>query len=164
MSLVDTDTWFSQFVDDLHAQVQREMRVSVWHESKPEIARDYLAGTEIVRAGNDIVVTVSGMIPNFIEHGLGPGGVGTEGPFDMRANVLKGRTHRAVPLPQGIRTMSIKGKPWIHPGFKRMAYLPKLQAKLAWLAREAEHFGSAFRPSDDWRYNPRDIVPTAGGI
>lgn len=155
MSFIDTAAWFESFATNLEAQVQREMRVSVWHEGWDH-AKTYLDGTTIERAGSEIVVSVRGMIPNFIEHGLGPSGLGSEGAFDMRANILKGKESRAIPLPQGIRTVSIKGKPWIHPGFKRMAYLTKLQTKLPWLAQEAEHWQTTFKPADDWRYNARD--------
>jgi hypothetical protein len=149
MALVDTDGWFNTFCDHLLGEVRWEMRVSVWHEASRH-AQVYLDGTSVVREGDDIVVTVRGMIPNFIEHGLGPGGLGTEGAFDMRANLLKGREHRAIPMPVGIRTISVKGKPWIHPGFKRMAFLPKIQAKMARLVDEASHRVGMFHPVDEW--------------
>ena len=97
MSTIDTDAWMNEFSDNLLGEVRWEMRVSVWHDAW-RYAEDYLGGTTVEREGNDIVVRVQGLIPNFIEHGLGPGGVGTEGPFDMRANVLKGRQRQGGPL------------------------------------------------------------------
>lgn len=136
MSMIETSAWMDEFSNNLLGEVRWEMRVSVWHDAW-RYAEDYLGGTTVEREGADIVVQVRGLIPNFIEHGLGPSGIGSEGPFDMRANILKGRERRAIPLPNGIRMMTANGKPWIHPGFKRMAFLPKIQAKLAKLAETA---------------------------
>lgn len=153
--MIDTSHWLDAFTNDLLAQVQRELRVGAYYED-PKHAASYLDGVDAGREGSDIVVTVKGLIPNFLEHGLGPGGMGTEGPFDIRQNVLKnGRERQAIPVQPGVfRTMLVKGKPWMHPGFKRLAMLPKIQMQIERLAREAEYFGSAFKPSDDWRYDP----------
>lgn len=39
-------------------------------------------------------VVLNGTVPNMVEQGMGPGGVGTEGPYDIRRFVLKPGTRR----------------------------------------------------------------------
>ncbi len=124
--MIDFSTVAVDVLDTLEAAVAEEVfalgRADAWPHSAA-----YLAGTTVSREGGDIVVRVKGDVPNFIEHGLGPGGLGTEGPFDMRQNILKGRDMRAVPIAPGIvRMMSARGKPWIHPGFKAIRVLARV--------------------------------------
>lgn len=96
--------------------------------------RAYMSGIERgFDASNDTeaVIRLIGDVPNFIEHGLGPGGVGTEGAFDIRQNVLRGRNGQSVPVAPGVfRSMGKNGKPWMHPGFVKRNLLRKVAADL----------------------------------
>jgi hypothetical protein len=65
-------------------------------------------------------IVISGIVPHMVEEGMGPGGRGTEGPYDMRKFVLRpGRISQAIPIGGSFRMMSVFGKPWMHRGIKR---------------------------------------------
>ncbi len=139
--MIDFSALEDDIIDTLQSQVAREMYLSARHDAW-RYADDYLAGLTVEREGADIVVRVKGLVPNFVEQGLGPGGLGTEGPFDMRTFTLKGKDRRAIPIKPGvIRMMSAKGAPWMHPGFKRHALLPKLVQNLDYVLSEASKHG-----------------------
>ena len=61
------------------------------------------------------------------ERGMGPSGLGSFGPYDMRRELPRfrrrkisrgGGLYASVPTPQGPRTMAQDGKPWTHPGVR----------------------------------------------
>lgn len=93
-------------------------------------AAAYLSGVKTEASDDEVIVAVVGKVPNFLERGLGPAGVGDSGPFDIRKFVLKnGKTRQAVQVAPGVfRTMSATGKPWMHPGFQNYRILPKAAA------------------------------------
>lgn len=111
-----------------------------------ELARSRLGGskgeqlaaaTRSEAVGASIVVTIRG-VPALFNDGLGPGGRGTSGPFDMRRFVLRKKRAQAIPVAPGVfRMMSAKGRPWIHPGFNRADILRIVQSELQSLLREA---------------------------
>ena len=67
-------------------------------------AADYIDGIEVGAAAIDekgnpkITVVLDGVIPNMIEQGLGPSGVGSTGPFDMRTFILKNKISANIPF------------------------------------------------------------------
>lgn len=121
----------------LNAQVMRRII---------ELARSRIGGSKgqkLVDAtrsetiGADIVVAIRG-VPALFNDGLGPGGRGTSGPFDMRRFVLRGKKAQAIPVaPSVFRMMSAKGRPWMHPGFDRADILRIVRSELQSLLREA---------------------------
>ncbi|HRE87586.1 MAG TPA: hypothetical protein PK095_00480 [Myxococcota bacterium] len=96
-----------------------------------------VASTRAEVVGSDIVVVMRG-VPALFNDGLGPGGRGTSGPFDMRRFVLRGKKAQAVPVAPGVfRMMSAKGRSWMHPGFNRADILRIVRSELQSLLREA---------------------------
>lgn len=150
--MISLDVIKEDILDTLTSNVLREMVINT-RQYAWRYADAYLEGLSVEREGDAIVVRVKGDIPNFIEHGLGPGGLGTEGPFDMRQNVLKGRERRAIPIAPGvIRMMSANGAPWIHPGFKRHALLPMLIENMDSVLEQSAKMGRWWRYTDGtWR-------------
>lgn len=149
--MIDFGPLQEDIVETIASQVTRELVLSARHDAWQH-AEAWLAGLTVQREGDEIVVRLKGNVPNFIEKGLGPGGLGTEGPFDMRAKTLKGRPYRAIPLPGGIRMMSAKGAPWIHPGFRRANILGKLVENMDYVLEQAAKLGKWWRYDDgSWR-------------
>lgn len=58
-------------------------------------AEKYVRGLTIEGPEGDVVrVSLEGMVPNILEQGMGPGGIGTTGTYDIRDFVLKPGTSR----------------------------------------------------------------------
>ena len=62
-----------------------------------EYVRGIEIGIPVVGSGIDADISISisldGLVANMIEQGLGPQGVGSTGPFDMRKFILKNRQY-----------------------------------------------------------------------
>jgi len=67
-----------------------------------EYVRGIEIGIPVVGSGIDADISISisldGLVANMIEQGLGPQGVGSTGPFDMRKFILKNRQYANVPF------------------------------------------------------------------
>lgn len=84
-------------------------------------SRDYISG---IRPGdvtrNGFIVELVGTVPNLVENGMGPGGIGTTGPYDMRKFILKpgtrnlrrdskGRLYVNIPLEHSAASIGMIG-------------------------------------------------------
>lgn len=128
---MNLDDFADAIVGELAAKIEQAWTQQQVAELPGEYLMIYADNAKVTATSDTITCTLKGKIPGFIEHGLGPK-LGQEGPFDIRVNVLKdGKQQQTVQVAPGVfRTMSWKGKPWIHPGFKRQELLKKVQADL----------------------------------
>lgn len=146
--MIDWDGFMDDTIGLLTVQIGHEMEARARGEAaSAKYASVYLGGTEVERSGDEIRVRVTGLVPNFVERGLGPGGVGTEGAFDIRSNVLRGgRISQSIQVAPGIwRKMTVAGKPWMHPGFRAAKLLPMLAANLSRVLADAAKGTRRFR-------------------
>lgn len=55
-----------------------------------ETKTEYIKGIQLdLDTPNKVICRLVGFIPNLREHGMGPGGIGTQGPYDVRKFLLK---------------------------------------------------------------------------
>jgi len=91
------------------------------HASSDTIS-SYIRSISIRKQGGRVFVELAdpppdrngrrGALPNMMEQGLGPGGVGTEGAFDIRINVLKAKQSAAIPFDhtmESIKSLAMGG-------------------------------------------------------
>lgn len=127
-----------QISERLQRAIASEIEVQIQRTMPGRHAARYAEGLAVERDGEDVIVRVTGTLPNMLEHGLGPGGIGTSGPVDLRTLQLKGEAYRRVPVAPGVvRTMSRAGRPWVHPGFAARHILRVVQGDLRHIARRA---------------------------
>lgn len=120
---------------DLVAEaIQDDWREKIHAQVAPAYQALYEDNANVtVEGGETVVAKLTKKVPNFVEHGLGPH-MGQEGPYDIRQTALfdKGRERLVVQVEPGKwRTMSVRGKPWVHPGFQAKKLMPQLKADLS---------------------------------
>lgn len=85
----------------------------------------YMEGVTFEADGDDVLITFRGGRTVVREFGVGPGGFGDSGPFDIRLNVLRsakakrtasGRAYQSIPGAGGFFSVSESSAPIIHPG------------------------------------------------
>lgn len=126
-----------EFIDTLPDRIAKaiedDWRNKIQSEVSPAYQGLYEDNAKVeVESDGAIVCRLKKKVPNFVEHGLGPH-LGDEGPYDLRTTALipKGRTRMVVQVEPGKwRTMSVNGKPWVHPGFKAHRLMTKVQADI----------------------------------
>lgn len=120
---------FDRLLERLADAVQDDWRDKMQEHLPPEYITLYEDNAKVAVEGEAIVCTLTKKVPNFIEHGLGPR-MGESGSYDLRVNNLKnGKMQQVIQVEPGKwRTMSWKGKPWVHPGFRRQQLLTKVAA------------------------------------
>jgi hypothetical protein len=130
-------TAFDHLTSSLAARLARraaELALARLASSKASRLLDSLV-THATR--DEVVVKITGVAALFND-GMGPGGRGTTGPYDMRKFLLRGRRSQSVPVAPGVfRTISLNGKPWIHPGFPRADILGTLRREIRRILWEA---------------------------
>jgi hypothetical protein len=94
----------------------------------------------------EFTVSLRGTVPNIIEHGVGPGGVGTSGPWNLSTSLLRsnvkfaksgGSVYRVIKIPGvGFRVTSSLKRPWIHPGVTGRRIAMRIRNMIPDLIRE----------------------------
>lgn len=128
---------FRKYVAPLREPVRfaRELEIAMldhWLQKAGELLNRSAASEAAYRGalrfagfGRKATVALRGRLPNMLERGMGPQGIGSSGPYDMRRHLLRGsgvRTgpkgrYRAIPVGNGeLRTISEHGSGWQHPG------------------------------------------------
>lgn len=119
-------------------------------------AREYRRAIQIAKvtpAGVRIVLT--GMLPNILEQGMGPGGVGTEGAYDQRQFVLKPGTRQLRRSKAGRLYVNVPF-PWSVDAIRAAGGGAAVKAARA-LAPSRTRPGARFRPPGSNLVNPEDM-------
>tara|TARA_R110000824_G_scaffold41851_3_gene124071 strand:- start:477 stop:1244 length:768 start_codon:yes stop_codon:yes gene_type:complete len=146
-------------VREIGLLVQNEWRNKA-RSSLNTTATDYINNIQLEFINNSVSATCEvvlyGTIPNMMEQGMGPGGVGSTGPYDLRKFVLKGRQYVDIPFDRtgaDIQNFGYASKPFsltkqgVHMSgvgaeayAKMMAPDERMQANMARKMRNAPNF------------------------
>ena len=89
---------------DVAAQLIKAEWVELARRNLNTTSVDYINGIEVgeavidVQGNPKISIVLDGVVANMVEQGLGPSGIGSVGPFDMRTFILKNKQHANIPF------------------------------------------------------------------
>lgn len=137
-----------------------DVAASVWKA----VARGRLGSTSVAyRDGitsnptdDGVEVTLEGTLPNIVEQGMGPGGVGTYGPYDVKKFVLKPGTSQLRRTKDGRMYVNV---PFGHSSrdIVQMAGKDALDAVKSMKPSKTRPFEDRTRPPDTNLVNPQDV-------